>query len=284
MDVLPTHFRTFRFFGLWYEDVEDKFMLKIIYRILVLTFMVQFTLLQFIGLFSVSASIEEVAENLFLMLTYVINFYKMIIFMQNKNKVKSLLDQFRLDMCKAKNITEQNILTHYQDKAKSTYKFRMILTVACGASFILMPIINTHKIDLPYKINFFDVTTKIRFAVAYVLQSVPAMMSIVTDVTLDSFYCACIILTCSQLDLCCFRILSDDETKKSVKNYAKHHALIIKIVHKIQSTFMSSILPIFASALVTLCTSVYQLSQVISYKYLFIKQDDLSLYNHKQNY
>lgn len=263
MDVLPAHFGTFRFFGLWYEDLENRWTLKMIYRTFVVFCLVQFMLLQLISAFSSSTSVEEIAESIFVMLTFIVNLYKVIMFIKNRNEISNLLDQFRLEICRVKNITEERILSYYQAKAKSTYRFRMCLTVGSGATFILMPIINTRKIDLPYEMNLFDVSTPLRFAIAYFFQSVPVIFGIVTDVTLDSFFCACIILTCGQLDLCCHRIITDNKNEESVKNYVYHHVLIIKIVHKIQSAFMSSILPVFASALITLCTSVYQLAQVI---------------------
>lgn len=264
MDVLPVHFRTFQIFGLWYEDPSRYRPLKLLYRLLVLLVIFQFTFSQSIAIFSIRYSVEQFAEGLFVLLTFVANFYKMMNFIARRESVNLVLDTFRTDICRPQSSGEEAILTKYENMARRAYAVRMGITVTCGLTAFVAPIISARRIDLPFKAYLLDVSSPLQFFVAYLLQIIPVISAVIIDVCFDSTPCACIILTCGQLDLCYHRINSGctDADEARVDRYVRHHVLIRNLVAQVQAAFISIILPVFCSGLITLCTSIYKLVQV----------------------
>ncbi|XP_031786755.1 odorant receptor 118 isoform X1 [Nasonia vitripennis] len=288
MDLLPMHFRTFRFFGLWYDDPRSYGLAKLVHRSLVVILIVHMSLFQMIALFSVKHSVDEYTNTLFIALTYFVNIYKILAFMAKNRSVNEMLDKFRLDVCRTRDAEEERILAQYLHTANWTYSARMILTLCTGVIQIVVPFLIgyfTGKVGLlPFDTFFFNVEDLAQYALVYALQAVAIVTVVITDVTLDSTPCACMILACAQLEICRYRIKHDNNVianevtgdgemnseckpgkelreKMALKKYVKHYVLMREIVDRIQSVFISIVLPIFCSALLTLCFSTFQLAQ-----------------------
>lgn len=277
------HFYTFQFFGLWYNDWRSYRFIKLVHRSLIVLLIVHLSLFQMFALFSVKRSIDEYINTIFLSMTYFVHIHKTLVFMLQNRRINEMLDKFRLDMCRTRGPEEKRILSEHLYKANWTYSARMIITLFCGLMIIGIPIFvgfSTGKFELlPFDTYFFNINDLAQWTLAYILQSLTIITVIVTDVCLDSTPCACMILACAQLEICRHRIKYDSmiswneitpngvnskgyKEEMALKQYVKHFVLIREIVHKLQSAFISIVVPIFGSALLTLCTSTFQLAQV----------------------
>jgi hypothetical protein len=268
MDILPLSFRIFKFFGLWYSDSTKLKFSRIVYRSVVLFLIFQFSFFQCIGLIiTVNYNINEFSERVFVTLTFVAGCIKLLYFIRRRKNICELLEIFRSKICQPQTFKEYNIILKYKSLAKKVFLFRLILTLSCALSVYISPLLRLKNFEdnLPYKTyHVLNITNLNTFVLTYIFQVIIAISHIIIDVTLDSTSCGFIILICSQLELCCCRIKSKNELIKRVlfKDYVIHHIFIHSINHKLQSTFKEIILPVFCFGLITLCTSIHQLSQV----------------------
>ena len=273
MDVLPVHFRTFQIFGLWYEDFWKFWPLKLVHRSLVLFLIFQFAFFQLLTLVMMrDAGVEAFIGCLFLTFTYLAASFKLTHFLSDRENIDDLLNKFRMKICQAQCATETAILHKYRGMAVHVFTVRMITTLASGIAFLFTGLILSGGKVLTLPINayeIFNITATGPFAFAYAVQIMTTVCCISTDVCMDSTACAFIILICGQLELLSYRIINGKnvENNMGVRDYVNHHSLIYTITHKLQSSFISVILPSFCSGLITLCSTIYQLAQVNIYEY-----------------
>lgn len=267
MDILPWHFRTFQIFGLYHENSTSFWLLKLLHKIITLSLTFHFALLQFINLITMREfDIDAFTASLFLTLTYIAASFKQINFALDREKITALINQFRRGITQADNV-EIKILANYDSLTKRIFVIRMITTGASGAAFLIVALLNlnTDNLELPFSsYRMFDISNPVSYAIAYFLQLATTITTISTDVTLDSVACAFIVLTCAQLDLLTERIATSKKTNSpEFASYCvEHHNLIFGMVNQLQSCFMTVMMPAFVSALIALCSSIFQLAQV----------------------
>ncbi|XP_032662642.1 uncharacterized protein LOC116840255 [Odontomachus brunneus] len=130
---------------------------------------------------------------------------------------------------------------------------------------------------LPYKVYLpYSIEALLPYALTYLQQVAVMIYGIALNVSFDCLVYGLIIHTCGQIELLChrmtetFRFLRGNkiEARKidAVENFAivecvSHHIWVYHIIYKIQSLFVWTIAILFFFSLVTLCTSIYQMSK-----------------------
>lgn len=113
--------------------------------------------------------------------------------------------------------------------------------------------------------------------VATYLQHVAAIFyGVLLNVSFDSFVYGFTLHTCGQIELLCHRLSgifrdrldADKDRARSSKATAigecvRHHLRVHELVRRIQSLFVWTVTILFVFSMVTLCTSIFQMSKVV---------------------
>lgn len=261
MDILPFNFYTCKICGMWYND-HNFFVLKTIYRISVLFIIFQFTLSQVFELVTMQGSLDELTEVLFLTLTFVALCLKIFNFVNRQREMCDLLDSFRSSVCRSMSPHEEEISRRCSNTAKKIFVSIMGLSQSTGLVLLIIPFLSSAstEIPLPFKTyQPYNVSNSFNFWITYVLQVFAAVYGVLLNVALDTMVYGFLIMATAQYEINCYRLKN---SLTSIKDCIEHHVLIHEIVYKIQCFFIRVILPLFIFSLITLCTSIFQMSQV----------------------
>ncbi|KAF3054236.1 Odorant receptor 022 [Nylanderia fulva] len=280
MDLFPVNFFVFRFCGIWKEYKDNNLIIcftNFCYRYIMAILLYHFTIFEVIELVRMKNNIEALTEGLFLVLTYVTLCLKYLNFLVREYELRALLDCFRNKICQPRDSIEKSILKQYDSKAKRTACFYMTLCLSTGAMFVVGPLLTQDERSLPVQIQYipYSITPLLPYVLTYIQQSVALIYGVLLNVSFDSLVYGFIIHTCGQIELLChrlteiFRSLQENNEKnpnKAIENFAitecvKHHILVYDIIHKIQSLFVWTVAALFFVSLITLCTSIYQMSR-----------------------
>lgn len=268
MDVLSVQFRVLGYFGLWYEKPEKYYLLKMIYRFFVFVLVLQFTVLQFLNLINApDLDVATLSDILFLLILYVQDYFKLIMFVLKRNEILNLLKSLKI-CCNDNNDDSRVklILQKYGQMAKNVYLIRFIISTMSCTLFAVVPILETGKAILPISYSFFAIgDNKLKFVIAYALQMSAVYVTATTEVFVDSTACAFVVLLSAQVEIFRHRfvnaIVTYDE-RTVIKNLIRHHVMLRENIKLVRSAFMPIILPAIGFGLVTLCTSLFKLATV----------------------
>ena len=266
MDILPYNFRTCEMFGLWSED-NNFFTLKSIYRVVVLYLIFQFTLTELMEVATMKGTLNEFTEVLFITFTYLTLCLKLLNFVSRRDEMCSLLDDFRLSICQTKSLKEKNIMNKYSNAAAKMFIMYMCLSQPTGIVILATPLFssNNRYSQLPLRAyQFFNTSSTVYHWIEYVYQSFTLTNGIIFNVTMDSMAYGFIIMVTAQMEINCYRVKNGTI---SIKECIEHYRIIRNIIIKIQCFFIRVIVPLFCFSLVTLCASIFQMSQVKSSLY-----------------
>ena len=261
MDILPYNFRTCQICGMWYEN-KNFFTLKMIYRIVVLFIIIQFTLSQITELITTQGSIDEFTEVLFLSLTFAALCMKCLNFVSRHGEMVNLLKDFRSEICQPKSSEEKLVMQNCLSITSKIFLSIMIMSQSTGLVLLILPFLNPeNKLRLPFKsYQPYNISHATNFWITYTLQILAAIYGVLLNVTMDTMVYGLIIMATGQFKINSYRLA---KVTGSLKDHINHHVLIQDIVLKIQCFFMRVIVPLFFFSLVTLCTSIFQMSQVL---------------------
>ncbi|XP_012059155.1 PREDICTED: odorant receptor 46a, isoform B-like, partial [Atta cephalotes] len=219
----------------------------------------EFTISEVIELIRTHDDIEGITEGLFLALTYVALCFKYGNFLVRQNEVSMLLDCFRRETCQPRNSEERMILIKYDRKAKWCVRTFMSISQATCIALILAPIVGPQNTDrpLPFKTYLpYSISGLYPYLATY-LQHVGAIFyGVLLNVSFDSLVYGFTLHVCGQIELLCYRL------SKIYKDHPKQHQLYVhEIVRRIQSLFVWTVMILFIFSMVTLCTSIFQMSK-----------------------
>ncbi|RLU26275.1 ObirOr5-D1 [Ooceraea biroi] len=278
MDILPLNFRVLWFCGAWNERSSSNTFIRFLcfcYKYAVFILIYQFTISEIIELIRMRDHIEELTEGLFLALTYVALCFKYGNFLARQNQVSMLLDCFRGETCQPKNSEEKMILSRYNRKAEWCARAFMIMCQASCVAHILAPIVGPQDTDrpLPFKTYLpYSISGLFPYVATY-LQHVGAIFyGVLLNVAFDTLVYGFTLHVCGQIELLrhrlseIFRNYPDTERTDSGKDAmidecVKHHLHVHEIVRRIQSLFVWTVTVLFIFSMVTLCTSIFQMSK-----------------------
>lgn len=152
-----------------------------------------------------------------------------------------------------------------------------------GLMFIVGPLLSQDERSLPLQMYIpYSITTLLPYVLTYLQQSAVLIYGILLNTSFDSLVYGFIIHTCGQIELLCYRLteifrLFQENNERNANNAVessaiaecvKHHILVYNIIYKIQSLFVWTVAVLFFFSLVTLCTSIYQMSKVKNFLFL----------------
>nr|XP_012229380.1 PREDICTED: odorant receptor 46a, isoform B-like [Linepithema humile] len=280
MDVLPLNFRVLWFCGAWSEVNDNNPLVRCLsfcYRYAIVILIYGFTILEVIELVRTRDHIEDLTEGLFLALTYVALCVKYGNFLARQNEMSMLLDCFRGETCQPKDSEEKMILIKYDRKVKWCVRAFMSLSQATCIALVLAPIVGPQNTDrpLPFKTYLpYSISGLYPYLATY-LQHVGAIFyGVLLNVSFDSLVYGFTIHVCGQLELLCYRLSEifknysdvkqceiDSDKSAMISECVKHHLHVHEIVRRIQSLFVWTVTILFIFSMVTLCTSIFQMSK-----------------------
>ena len=261
MDVLPYNFRACKICGMWYEG-NSLSIPTLIHKVTILLVILQFTVSQVIEVTIMQGTVDELMEVIFITFTYIALCLKLLNFMSRRNEMCSLLDDFRLPSCRAKSTKEDKIIQGYSSMTSKIFLSILCFSWTTGIVMITIPLLNYGSVNntLPLKsFQFYDISSTKNFWIAFTLQTLALLYGVFLNVSMDTMAYGFIIMVTAQFELNCYRLLN---ATTSTKESIIHHVLIQDIVSKIQHYFIRVIVPLFCFSLITLCASIFQMSQV----------------------
>ncbi|KAL6263328.1 hypothetical protein P5V15_006125 [Pogonomyrmex californicus] len=279
MDLLPVNFYVLRFCGVWKESKDDNLIIRFIsfcYRYTIAVLIYHFTISEIIELIRMRNNMEDLTECLFLALSFITLCLKYLNFLMRQCELRALLNCFRAKLCQARDSTEESILKQYDRKAKQTACLFMFMCQTTGLLILTVPLLTDDKRSLPCKMYVpYSITAFLPYVLTYLQQTTALIYGILLNVSFDSLVYGLIIHTCGQIELLCYRLTEkirflqehNEEKKLSViEDYAiaecvKHHISVYNITNRIQSLFIWTTTTLFFFSLLTLCTSIYQMSK-----------------------
>lgn len=275
MDVLPLHFRTLRFFGIWYENStkgQHFLLIKYVWRSFNLNMLLFFAIAQLGALTIYQDNVSDYTECLFLSLTYVGLGFKLINWLSRHSTMERLLDEFRRKICEPRDDREREILSKYRRIVAIVFHVYMTLAQLNNLMFAIAPVMSmlagNPEVFLPFKTyEFYDLENRLYYWTNYVFQVIADIIGVFVNISFDNILAGFLLLTCGQIDLCCYRfsLASNYDIRDSTRNFILHQLLIRKIVRQLEVFFMPVVLPQMMLSLITFCTSIYNLSQVIEH-------------------
>ena len=262
MDLLPFHFRTCQFCGMWFENENFLYVPKLIYRGTILFILAQYTLGQLFEGLTMKGTVDEFTELFTETFTYVALCLKVLNFISRKNDMCSLLNDFRLPLFRSKSQEEEEIINKHSSTVSKLFMSIMILSQSTGLVMIIIPIVvfrGTNS-SIPLRTYHpYDVTKPFNYWIAFTLQSLSPIYGVFLNVSMDTMVYGFIIMITAQYEINCHRI---ENALASLKESIDHHVLIKHSVWKIQNYFIRVIVPLFSFSLITLCANIFQLSRV----------------------
>lgn len=163
------------------------------------------------------------------------------------------------------------------NEAKQTACFYMFMCQTTGLLILILPLLAKDERSLPCKVYVpYSITAFLPYLLTYLQQIAVLIYGVMLNVSFDSLVYGFIIHTCGQIELLCYRLTEtirflqeNDEEKKhdGFENFAivecvNHHIAVYNITHRIQSLFVWTTTTLFSFSLITICTSIYQMSKV----------------------
>ncbi|XP_072757296.1 odorant receptor Or1-like isoform X1 [Anoplolepis gracilipes] len=289
MDILPLNFRVLWFCGAWSEKYNNSLFVRFIsfcYRYAIVILIYEFTISEVIELIRTHDHIEDLTEGLFLALTYVALCMKYGNFLARRDEVCTLLNCFRCETCRPRDSEEKLILIKYDRKAKWCVRIFMSISQATCIALVLAPIMGPQDTDrpLPFKTYLpYSIAGLYPYLATYLQHTGAIFYGVLLNVSFDSLVYGFTLHVCGQIELLCYRLSKIFKNYSDVAQYqldlnkdvmisecVKHHLRVHEIVRRIQSLFVWTVTLLFIFSMVTLCTSIFQMSKkkILSVEFL----------------
>lgn len=171
---------------------------------------------------------------------------------------------------------ENLLLIYLFVTAKWCIRSFMSISQATCIALILAPIVGPQKSDrpLPFKTYLpYSISGLYPYLATYLKHVGAIFYGVLLNVSFDSLVYGFTLQVCGQIELLCYRlskIFKDhpeqyriDSSKSTVINECvKHHLYVHEIVRRIQSLFVWTVTILFIFSMITLCTSIFQMSKV----------------------
>ncbi|XP_018392491.1 PREDICTED: odorant receptor 46a-like [Cyphomyrmex costatus] len=260
MDLLPVNFYVLRFCGVWKEHKDSNLMVRFVnfcYRYTIAGIIYHFTIFEMAELIRMRNDMEDLTESLFLVLTFMCLCLKYLnVSIRQPKKFGGRVD--------TETIQSQRIACAF-----------MFISQISGILVLIGPLMSKNERQLPMKMYVpYSMVELLPYLLTYLEQIAVVFYGVSLNVAFDSLVYGFIIHTCGQIELLCyrlsetFRFLQENNKKMEhdvIENFAiaecvRHHISLCNITRRIQSLFMWIITTLFFFSLITLCSSVYQMS------------------------
>ncbi|XP_046813398.1 uncharacterized protein LOC124421809 isoform X2 [Vespa crabro] len=177
---------------------------------MILTIIFYVTLIQFIEVIVSHDNLEDVTESLFMIFTYFALCFKCLNFLLRKEKLLILLNLFRENICRPRNLTEEKILDNYSRRAKWCTLSFMTLCQSSAVVIIAIPIMEMHhstralpcRAYSPYSIEGLHA-----YLATYLIHAASIIYGILINISLDSLVYGLTLHVCGQIDILCERCM-----------------------------------------------------------------------------
>jgi hypothetical protein len=162
--------------------------------------------------------------------------------------------------------------------AKWCVKIFMSISQATCIALILAPIVGPQKTDrpLPFKTYLpYSISGLYPYLATYLKHAGAIFYGVLLNVSFDSLVYGFTLHVCGQIELLCYRLSKlfkpshypeqyriDSGKGAMISECVRHHLYVHEIVRRIQSLFVWLVTVLFIFSLVTLCTSIFQMSKV----------------------
>ncbi|XP_011699948.1 PREDICTED: uncharacterized protein LOC105457144 [Wasmannia auropunctata] len=151
----------------------------------------------------------------------------------------------------------------------------MLISQMTGLMVLIVPLMTQNERQLPLKMYVpYSMVELLPYLLTYLEQTAAVFYGVLLNVALDSLVYGLMIQTCGQIELLCYRLSETfrflqrnnkekkhaDIEKFAIAECVRHHVSVWNITHRIQSLFMWIIATLFFFSLITLCSSIYQMS------------------------
>lgn len=154
----------------------------------------------------------------------------------------------------------------------------MSLSQATCVALVLAPVVGPRDTErpLPFKTYLpYSISSFFPYILTYLQHMGAIFYGVLLNVSFDSLVYGFTLHVCGQIDLLCHRLSeifgdrSDVERCRSssvkdtlIGECVKHHLHVHEIVRRIQSLFVWTVTILFVFSMITLCTSIFQMSKV----------------------
>lgn len=159
--------------------------------------------------------------------------------------------------------------------ARWSIKTFMSMSQACCVALILAPVVGPQKSDrpLPFKTYLpYSISGLYPYLATYLQHVGVIFYGVLLNVSFDSLIYGFTLHVCGQIELLRYRLSKifndpeqyqiDSDKGTAIGECVRHHLYIHEIVRRIQSLFVWTVTFLFIFSLVTLCTSIFQMSKV----------------------
>ncbi|XP_048504947.1 odorant receptor 46a-like [Athalia rosae] len=293
MDILYLNFTIFRYCGIWWPDqsASPKNHFYRIYTISIITMVYIFTLTQILDMVNGNYDIDEITNNSFLMLTMIGLCIKVTNFSLRRRSIVTLLNILRNDICRPQNDSEIKIQKHFDGVARfvapffymSNTLYFSVLSETTTIAFLIIPLLTKsyEERTLPFKAWLpFSLSRLTIYWLIYIQQSISILISTNLNVASDTLVSGLLVQACAQLDILKDRITRmkikplvateatfiadifyDEYVELTVKRCVRHHIVIYEFAAMVQDVFGWVVFFQFFVSMLTVCSSVFKLSQ-----------------------
>ncbi|XP_043505706.1 odorant receptor 46a-like [Polistes fuscatus] len=233
---------------------------------LIITIIFYFTLTELIEIIVSRNNLEDVTESLFMALTFLALCFKLLNILFRKRKLLILLNLLREKICRPRNLTEEKILESYSRRAKWCTLSFMALSETTAVAFVLAPIMELYRSNrvLPYNTYLpYSIEELHAYLVTYLIHTVSIIYGALLNVSFDSLVYGLTLHVCGQIAILserCTQTLREGNSNE-IKACVRHYVFIHGLVKRIESLFIWTIAVLFLFSLITLCTTIFQMSK-----------------------
>lgn len=160
--------------------------------------------------------------------------------------------------------------------AKWCVKLFMSISQATCVAFILAPVMGPQDTDrpLPFKTYLpYSISSLYSYLATY-LQHVGAIFyGVLLNVSFDSLVYGFTLHVCGQIELLCYRLSEifknpfdmmrcQIDKNTMIDQCVRHHLHVYELARRLQSLFVWTVTILFVFSMITLCTSIFQMSKV----------------------
>ncbi|KAL2725887.1 odorant receptor 46a-like [Vespula maculifrons] len=242
------------------------FLFYLFHRSMVVTIIFYFTLVQFIKVIVSHENLEDITESLFMIFTYVALCFKCLNFLLRKEKLLILLNLLREKIYRPRNLMEAKILENYSRRAKWCTLSFMALCQSTAVALITAPIMELHRSTRPLPCRAYipySIEGLHAYLATYLIHAASIIYGILLNVSLDSLVYGLTLHVCGQIDILCERCMQTirEGNSNEIKACVRHHVFIHDLVRRIEYLFIWTVAFLLFFSLVTLCTTIFQMSK-----------------------
>ncbi|XP_059055539.1 odorant receptor 46a-like [Achroia grisella] len=284
------HIYWLKFYGLWYNNFSPLnilFWIQIIYTIIILWLVCFLPIVgEIVYLLKPKENIGDIAEGLYLFLSEVYTYFKIVVFWLNKDKVMNLIQYLYCEEFKPIEAEHKEFIRKSIRTARWVMTYYTIMCVGAVSVGIIMPITENFDI-LPTNVEYpyFNVYTSPAYQILYVHHIYYKPATCIIDGVMDTILASFISSTIGQIEILAFNLRNFDvvaerrrkraiNERKATGAFSKdyhihtvlrdciiHHNSIIRYVSMIENAFsLASVLQFMLSVMVLCLVGVQFLS------------------------